>query len=193
MAAPFMKIEQTPIKDLLLLHRPIRKDERGFFARIFGADELQDAGRPTEALHVNTATSFQAGTLRGIHFQYPPSAEAKIVSCASGALWDVGIDLRPNSPTRFQWFGTVLRPELGLSMIVPEGFGHAYITLEPNTTAVYVVSAIYAPQHESGVRFDDPVLSIEWPIKPVVISEKDLAWGNIDQRMHELDEGFRGF
>lgn len=187
-----MKLESTPIKDLYLLHRPIRKDERGFFARIFGEDEIEAAGRPTKAVHVNTAMSLHAGTLRGIHFQYPPFAEAKIVSCASGALWDVGIDLRPKSPTRFQWFGAMLRPELGLSMVIPEGFGHAYITLEPNTTAVYVVSAVYAPQHESGIRFDDPALSVQWPIEPSVLSEKDLAWGSIDQRMDELNERFRG-
>jgi dTDP-4-dehydrorhamnose 3,5-epimerase len=76
-------------------------------------------------------------------------------------------------------------------MIVPEGFGHAYITLEPNTTAVYVVSAVYAPEHESGIRFDDPALSIEWPMEPSVLSEKDLAWGSIDERRDELNERFR--
>jgi dTDP-4-dehydrorhamnose 3,5-epimerase len=185
-----MKIEPTPIEGLFVLHRPVRRDERGHFSRVFGADEIAAAGRPTQAIHVNTSTSVKVGTLRGIHFQYPPYAEAKIVSCAAGAIWDIGIDLRPGSPTRFKWFGTTLTPDNGLSMIVPEGFGHAFITLQPNSTAVYVVSAVYAPKYESGVRFDDPLLGIKWPVEPTVLSEKDLSWEFIEKRMDELEAGF---
>lgn len=185
-----MKLEKTPIEGLFVLHRPVRWDERGFFSRLFGANEIADAGRPTQAVHVNSSTSVEVGTLRGVHFQYPPHAEAKIVSCVSGAIWDVGIDLRPGSPTRFQWFGARLTPENGISMVIPEGFGHAFITLEPNSTVVYIVSAVYAPEYESGARFDDPILDIQWPIKPKVISVKDQAWGLIENRMDELDSGF---
>ena len=185
-----MNIESTSIEGLSLIHRPVRQDERGFFSRIFGADEIEKAGRPTKAVHVNTSTSIKAGTIRGIHFQYPPYSEAKIVSCVAGAIWDVGIDLRPDSPTRFQWFGTTLTPENGVSLIVPEGFGHAFITLEPNTTVVYVVSAIYALSYESGLRYDDPTLGIHWPIEPTVLSEKDRAWGLIENRLEEINAGF---
>ena len=116
-----MKLEETPIEDLYVLHRPIRKDERGSFSRLFGEDDIAKAGRPTNIVHVNTSTSVEAGTLRGVHFQYPPFSEAKVVACTSGSIWDVGVDLRPDSPTRFQWFGEVLTPENGKSMIVPEG------------------------------------------------------------------------
>lgn len=185
-----MKLESTPIKDLFILHRPVRRDERGTFTRLFGADEIAAAGRPTNALHVNTSTSINVGTLRGIHFQYPPYAEAKIVACTAGAIWDVGIDLRPGSPTRFQWFGTILTPDNGLSMVIPEGFGHAFITMEPNSTAVYVISAIYAPHRESGLRFDDPGLGIKWPIDPIVVSEKDRAWDPLEHRIDELNKEF---
>ncbi|QJB28855.1 dTDP-4-dehydrorhamnose 3,5-epimerase family protein [Limnospira fusiformis] len=185
-----MKLDSTPVKDLFVIHRPIRRDERGSFTRLFGADEIAAAGRPTNAVHVNTSTSAEVGTLRGIHFQYPPYAEAKIVACTAGAIWDVGVDLRPGSPTRFQWFGTLLTPENGLSMVIPEGFGHAFITMEPNSTAVYVVSAVYAPQLESGLRFDDPGLAIQWPLTPNVISEKDRGWGLLEHRIPELDKGF---
>jgi len=185
-----MKLEKTNIDGLLVLHRPVRHDPRGFFSRLFGADEIAAAGRPTQAIHVNSSTSIETGTLRGIHFQYPPHAEAKIVSCAAGAIWDVGVDLRPGSPTRFQWFGTKLTPENGISMVIPEGCGHAFITLEPNSTVVYVVSAAYAPDHESGARFDDPVLGIKWPIIPKILSDKDCAWGMIENRMDELDSRF---
>ena len=185
-----MKLEKTPIEGLNVLHRPVRRDERGFFSRLFGADEIAAAGRPTQAVHVNSSTSVEVGTLRGIHFQFPPHAEAKIVSCTAGAIWDVGIDLRPGSPTRFQWFGTKLTPDNGVSLLIPEGFGHAFITLEPNSTAVYVISTAYALSHESGIRFDDPLLRIKWPIEPMVLSEKDRTWGLIDHRMDELDAGF---
>lgn len=188
-----MKLETTPIEGLFVLHRPVRRDERGFFSRIFGTDEIAAAGRPTQAVHVNTSTSVEVGTLRGIHFQYHPHAEAKIVSCLSGAIWDVGIDLRPQSLTRFKWFGTKLTPENGLSMVVPEGFGHAFITLEPNSTVVYVVSAAYAISHESGIRFDDPLLEIKWPTNPTVLSEKDRTWGLIEHRLDELDTGFSSY
>jgi len=185
-----MKLEKTPLEGLFVLHRPVRQDHRGFFNRLFGTDEIASAGRPMEAHHVNTSTSIAVGTLRGIHFQYPPHSEAKVVSCVAGSLWDVGIDLRPSSPTRFQWFGTKLTPANGLSMIIPEGFGHAFITLEPYTTAAYVVSACYAPAYESGVRFDDPMVGIKWPIEPKIISDKDCSWGLIEQRLDELSKGF---
>lgn len=185
-----MKLEPTPISGLFVLHRPVYQDSRGQFTRLFAAEGIAAAGRPTEAIHVNTSTSVETGTLRGIHFQYPPYAEAKIVACTAGAIWDVGVDLRPGSPTRFQWFGTKLTPGNGLSMVIPEGFGHAFITLEPNSTAVYVVSAVYALDYESGIRYDDPKLGIAWPIEPAVISDKDRAWEPIHNRCSELDAGF---
>lgn len=185
-----MKLESTPINDLFILHRPLRKDARGFFSRLFGADEIAAAGRPTQAVHVNSSTSASVGTLRGIHFQYKPHCETKIVSCVAGAIWDVGIDLRPGSPTRFRWFGTELTPDSGTSMVVPEGFGHAFLTLVPNSTVVYVVSATYAVSHESGICFDDPMLRIQWPIAPKVLSEKDRNWGLLERRIEELDAGF---
>jgi dTDP-4-dehydrorhamnose 3,5-epimerase len=185
-----MKLETTPIEGLFVLHRPIRRDERGIFSRLFGEDEIAAAGRPTKIVHVNSSTSSEVGTLRGIHFQFPPFAEAKVVACTSGAIWDIGIDLRPGSSTRFQWFGSLLTPTNGLSMIIPEGFGHAFITLEPNSTAVYAISAIYEPRVESGLRYDDPMLSIDWPITPKIISDKDRAWGNLEHRLEDLDQGF---
>lgn len=185
-----MKLETTPIDDLFILHRSLRKDDRGTFSRLFGEDDIELAGRPMKVAHVNTSTSKQTGTLRGIHFQYPPYSEAKVVACTAGSIWDVGVDLRPNSPTRFQWFGTLLTPDNGKSMIVPEGFGHAFITMEPNSTAVYVISSIYAPEHEAGICFDDSLLNIDWPIKPTVVSDKDRNWDPLKNRIEELDGVF---
>jgi dTDP-4-dehydrorhamnose 3,5-epimerase len=185
-----MNLETTPIKDLFVLHRPVFKDNRGQFTRLFAAEGIAAAGRPTQAVHINTSTSVECGTLRGIHFQYPPYAETKIVACTAGAIWDVGVDLRPDSRTRFQWFGTKLTPDNGLSMVIPEGFGHAFITLEPNSTAVYVVSSIYSIENESGVRYDDPALYIEWPVSPSVISDKDRSWKPVIDRIDEFNSGF---
>jgi dTDP-4-dehydrorhamnose 3,5-epimerase len=188
-----MKIEATELDGMYVLHRQVFNDKRGYFTRLYGAEEISTAGRPTQAIHVNSSTSLEVGTLRGIHFQYPPYEEAKIVSCTSGAVWDVGVDLRPNSRTRYQWYGTKLTPTNGISLIVPEGFGHAFITLEPNSTVVYVVSKIYTIEYESGVRYDDPKLNIKWPITPKVISDKDLSWQLIDNRIDEIDYNFNKF
>lgn len=185
-----MELTSTPIHDLFVMHRPVHQDSRGQFTRLFAEEGLAAVGRPTHAQHINTSTSVLAGTLRGIHFQYPPYAEAKIVACTAGAIWDVGVDLRPGSTTRFQWFGTKLTPSNGLSMVIPEGFGHAFLTMEPNSTAVYVVSTIYALDHESGIRFDDPTLNINWPIRPSVLSMKDRSWAPISDRMEEFNSRF---
>ena len=185
-----MNLESTNLDGVFLLHRKIHQDKRGTFTRLFADDELAAIGHPTKAFHINTSTSVFAGTLRGIHFQYPPYSETKIVSCVSGAIWDVAVDLRPNSETRFLWYGKTLTPENGNSLIIPEGFGHAFITLEPNSTVVYVVSAAYAIDHESGARFDDPLIGIRWPLEPIVLSEKDKNWNMLVNRIDELDSRF---
>ena len=185
-----MRFEETFLRGLFLISRNVHEDERGIFSRFFAADEFASAGRPIEAVHINSSTSNSQGTIRGLHFQYPPFAEKKIVSCATGAVWDVGVDLRPNSPTRFKWFGTELSPKNGISMVVPEGFAHGLITLVPNSTVVYVSTKPYSPDHESGILYNDPLLQIDWPLEPKVISEKDRSWGNVEDRINELNEAF---
>ena len=186
-----MELEKTKIEGLFVMHRPLRGDSRGVFTRLFGEDEISNAGRPTKAVHVNTSISKERGTLRGIHLQYQPYCETKVVACLVGSIWDVAIDLRPQSPTRFEWFGVNLTPDNGKSLIIPEGFGHAFVTLEPNTSVVYVVSNTYSLDHESGFRFDDPYLDIKWPIKPKVLSDKDKVWGKLSERIEELDQGLK--
>ena len=185
-----LKVRNTTLTGLLVIEKPVRKDPRGTFTRLYGQDELEKTGINISAKHVNTSTSTQAGTLRGIHFQFPPFAETKVVSCTSGALWDVGIDLRPRSPTRFKWHAELLTPDNGLSLVIPAGFGHAFLTMEPNTTAVYIVSEVYSPQHEFGLRFDDPKIGISWPRDPQVLSDKDQSWGYLDSVINELSIGF---
>lgn len=185
-----MKLQSTPISDLYVLQKDVRFDARGQFCRLYGFDEIKSAGRFTTAFHVNSSTSLKSGTLRGIHFQYPPFAEEKIVSCVSGSIYDVAIDLRPNSPTRFHWFGLTLDPGNGLSLIVPRGFGHAFLTLEPSSTVIYVVSDGYSFEHESGILYNEALINIDWPITPAVFSEKDLLWKPLEDRISEMDRAF---
>ena len=185
-----MRLEPTTINDLKILHRKIFADERGTFTRLFGTDEMSAAGRPTTVAHINTSTSTKIGTLRGVHFQYPPFSEAKIVACTSGAVWDVAVDLRPNSLTQFKWFGVELTPENGKSLVIPEGFGHAFLTLKPNSTLVYAVSEVYSPSNEDGIRYDDALLNIRWPIEPETISKKDLNWGDVSSRVDAINSNF---
>ena len=187
-----MKLEKLPLKDMFLIQRPVFNDERGRFSRLFDDDDFLNAGLNLKAVNINSSTSIKKGTLRGIHFQYPPFSETKIVCCTSGSIWDLGVDLRPKSPTRFDWFGIELNPENGKSLLIPDGFGHAFITLESNTTVVYVTTEQYSQKHESGIIFNDPLLKINWPIEPKTLSEKDKNWGNLDMRIEELNKGFNG-
>ena len=152
---------------------------RGRFKRLFLQDFLEDeiseAGRPT-SVHVNTSMSKEFGTLRGIHLQYEPYCETKVVSCLIGSIWDVAIDLRPDSPTRFQWFGVKLTPENGKSLIIPEGFGHAFITLEPNTSVVYGFKT-YALHRELAL---DLMIRLNIIVnKPAVMSTKIKLGGKL--------------
>jgi len=186
-----MQLETTPIEGVCVIQKRIFQDDRGQFCRLYGADEFSDIGLDTKAVHINSSTSTLKGTLRGIHFQYPPFSETKIVSCLSGAVWDVAVDLRPNSPTRFRWFGVELTPSNGKSLVVPDGCGHAFLTLAANSTVVYVVSNTYNIDFESGAQYDDPMLNIAWPIEPMVISDKDLKWKPLSSRIDELWNGFK--
>jgi len=181
-----MQLEVTPIEGVHVIHKRIFQDGRGQFSRLYAADEFANIGLNTRSVHVNSSTSTSKGTLRGIHFQYPPFSETKIVSCLAGAVWDVAVDLRPDSPTRFQWFGVELTPSNGKSLHVPDGCGHAFLTLADSSTVVYVDSNTYNIDYESGAKFDDPYLDIKWPPTPTVISDKDRSWKPLADRANEL-------
>ena len=181
-----MQLETTPIEGVHVIQKRVFQDDRGQFCRLYAVDEFARIGLDTKALHVNSSTSTLKGTLRGIRFLYPPFTETRIVSCLAGAIWDVAVDLRPNSPTRFKWFGVELTPSNGKSLLVPDGCGHAFLTLADSSTVVYAVSNIYNAQYESGVRYDDPMLNIAWPLEPQFISDKDLGWDSLANRSDEL-------
>lgn len=175
-----MKFNKTKLDGSFVIDLDKREDERGFFARLFCINEFDQNQADRNIVQVNNSLSRDKGTLRGIHYQLSPKSETKIVRCIKGSLWDVIVDLRPDSPTFLQWFGETLSAENRRMMFVPKGFGHGFITLEPDTEAIYFVTEFYSPEHERGLRWDDPIIGIEWPIEPVIISEKDRQHKDFD-------------
>lgn len=171
-----MIFTKTKIDGVFVIELEPRRDERGFFARQWCADEFARTGLNPVISQINTARSVAVGTLRGVHYQVAPHAEAKLVRCTRGAVFDVAVDLRAGSPTFRQWFGIGLDDESGRMIYIPEGCGHGYLTLAPATDLVYQASVPYAPKSARGVRYDDPAFNIIWPGPVKVISQQDLSW-----------------
>lgn len=151
------------------------------FGRVFCASEFGAQGLETTFVQANISSNVAAGTLRGLHFQREPHAEVKLVRCIKGAIYDVIVDLREGSPTRYRWFGIELSEDNGLAVYVPEGFAHGYQTLTDGAAAFYFVSAFYAPESEGGLRFDDPRLAVNWPRAVTELSKKDATWPLLDR------------
>ncbi len=179
-----MLFHPTKLPGAYLIDLERKGDERGFFARFFCTKEFGNQQLETNFIQVNNSLSAKKGTLRGIHYQLEPKSEVKIVRCIKGALFDVIVDLRPKSETFGQWFGAELSAENRRMMYVPRGFGHAFLTLEDDTEALYMVSEAYSPEYERGLRWDDPRFNIEWPITPEVISDKDKSHPLFDASYH---------
>jgi dTDP-4-dehydrorhamnose 3,5-epimerase len=179
---------QTPLPTARLIELEKRVDERGFFARAFCTREFEAAGLTSSFAQVNNSVSLRRGTLRGLHYQLPPAAEVKIVRCIRGSLYDLILDLRPDSPTFGQSFGAELSAENRLMMYVPQGFAHGILTLADDTEILYFVSDFYAPGLERGIHWNDPRFAIKWPIAPLEISAKDESWPNFDYTFHGTDQ-----
>ena len=171
-----MIFHDTELAGVRLIELERRTDERGFFARVWDPAELESAGLNPALAQASVAFNDRRGTLRGLHFQAEPHAEAKLVRCTRGAVFDVVVDLRRDSPTFRRWVGIELREDDGRMLYVPEGLAHGYLTLEDATETLYLISEPYAPDAARGVRWNDPAFVIEWPAKPTVISERDRSW-----------------
>lgn len=171
-----MIFSETKLDGAYILDLEKYEDERGFFARAFCQEEFEEHDLNPVVAQTNISLSKHKGTLRGMHYQVAPHQEAKLVRCTAGALYDVIIDLRPDSSTYTEWVGVELTRENHRMLYVPEGFAHGFITLADDTEVTYQVSEFYAPGAERGVRYDDPAFDIEWPIPVEVISEKDKHW-----------------
>ena len=168
-----MRFHSTPLDGAIIIDLEPASDERGFFARTFCSREFSNHGLVSSFVQSNTAVSSKKATLRGIHYQTHPFEEVKVVRCIAGAIFDVIVDLRPNSSTFAHWYGVKLDVAKRRMIYVPEGFGHGYVTLEDNTEVLYNVSQFYTPAHERIVRWNDPLFAIRWPLEPLVISSKD--------------------
>ncbi|MFC2085950.1 dTDP-4-dehydrorhamnose 3,5-epimerase [Bacteroidota bacterium] len=175
-----MIFTETKLSGAFIIDVEKRGDNRGFFARVFCRSEFEAHGLNAFVAQANTSYSKYQGTLRGMHFQRAPHEEAKLVRCTRGALHDVIIDLRPDSPTFQQWIGVDLTSENHRMLYVPEGFGHGFQTLVDDTEVTYLVSEFYAPQVEGGVRYNDPAFGIDWPGEVTVISDKDRNWPDFE-------------
>jgi len=171
-----MRFTETELPGAFLIDVEPREDDRGFFARTFSADELEAHGLEPAVVQWNLSFNYRRGTLRGLHYQLPPAAETKVMRCTAGAIFDVIIDLRTDSPTYGKHFGATLSAENRTALYVPRAFAHGYQALEDGTEACYHTGEYYMPGHERGVRHDDPAFAIEWPLPVSVISEKDRSW-----------------
>lgn len=169
-----------PDAGLFLLSNSQFRDDRGSLERLFAADELAAAGVIFEAVHINLTRTTHPGTVKGLHLQRRPHAEAKIVTCLAGRIFDVAVDLRHDSPTYGQWFGVELSPDKPESLLIPEGFAHGMQCLEPNSMVHYVYSASYAPAAETGVHPLDPDVAVAWPLPPqyLSLSRQSPPWLN---------------
>jgi dTDP-4-dehydrorhamnose 3,5-epimerase len=170
-------IAPTAIPDVILLTPRRFRDDRGWFAETYSSRSFAPALGNTAFVQDNQAFSAERGTLRGLHFQRPPEAQAKLVRVLKGSVFDVCVDLRIGSPTYSRWVGVMLTAEGGEQLFMPHGFAHGYCTLEPNTEVAYKVDSFYAPDCDAGLAWDDPSIGIEWPLpaKEVILSDKDRA------------------
>jgi dTDP-4-dehydrorhamnose 3,5-epimerase len=169
--------EESSIKGAFIIEPERIEDARGFFARAWCKREFEEHGLNPFLVQCNLSFNKSRGTLRGMHYQRAPYQETKLVRCTRGAVYDVIIDLRPESPTYLEWLGIELTEENRKMLFVPEGFAHGYQTLADNTEVFYPVSQFYSPESVRGVRWDDPVFAIKWPqTDDLVISEKDKSW-----------------
>lgn len=181
-----MRFLETDLHGAWLIDLEPLCDDRGFFSRTFCAKEFTTRGLETNFVQHSLSYSAARGTLRGMHFQAPPHGEVKVVECARGAIWDVIIDIRPQSPTFGHWRSFELTAENRRHLYIPAGFAHGFETLCHDTEVRYLISAFYEPSAASGLRYDDPAFAIPWPLPVAAISDKDQVWpdfaGTVQQR-----------
>jgi len=171
-----VKFTETKLKGAFLIDMEKREDNRGSFARSFCRREFETHGLNPHVAQANASHSLRKGTMRGMHYQKTPFQEVKIVRCTRGAIYDVIIDLRINSPTYQQWVGAELTADNYRALYVPEDFAHGFVTLVDDADVFYLVSQFYAPNSECGIRHNDPMFAIQWPEEIKVVSDKDNAW-----------------
>lgn len=171
-----MRFRETGIAGAWVIDPSFHEDNRGRFFRAWCSQEFAEHGIPFVPVQANMGLSARRGTVRGMHFQVEPALEAKLVRCTRGAMFDVALDLRPESPTYGKWYGAELTAENGRTLYVPERCGHGYQTLVDATEMYYMTSQFYAPGAVRGARFNDPAFDIHWPLDATVVSDQDRNW-----------------
>jgi dTDP-4-dehydrorhamnose 3,5-epimerase len=177
-----MQFYETKLKGAFIIEPEIIQDDRGFFARSWCKKEVDNYGINSDLVQCNISFNNKKGTLRGMHYQTFPHGEAKLIRCTAGSIYDVIIDLRPDSETYKQWFGTELSQENHKMIFVPEDCAHGFLTLRDNTEVFYQMSEFYHAEYAIGVRWDDPVFSIDWPDEVQVISDRDRDYPDFNVR-----------
>jgi len=175
-----MIFTETALQGAFVIEPELVRDERGFFARTWTDKEFADHRLNPRVAQGSISFNKLRGTIRGMHYQIPPHAEAKLVRCTTGTIYDVIVDLREDSPSRYQWLGVELTATNRLMIYIPEGFAHGYQTLEDSTEVLYQLSEYYHPESARGFRFDDPVFGVKWPLPLSVISEKDRSYADFE-------------
>jgi len=175
-----MVFTTTPLQGAYLIDLEKVEDHRGFFSRAWCSREFESHGLSGTFVQINVGFNIRKGTLRGMHYQVKPHAEVKVVRCTRGAVFDVIVDLRPESPTYKGWFGAELSAENHRMLYVPEGYAHGYLTLTDHAEIYYLASTPYAPESARGARYNDPAFGITWPGTVTTISEKDASWPDFD-------------
>lgn len=174
-----MRIIPTAISGLFEIEVDARTDERGLFARTYDSALFEGAGLVNHWPQCNTSFNERRGTLRGLHYQADPHPEPKLVRCTRGRIFDVAVDLRQDSPTRYQWIGIELDCDRRNGFYIPAGFAHGFLTLENSTEVFYQMGANYIPESARGVRWNDPVFAIVWPLQPAFMSERDASYADV--------------
>lgn len=181
-----MIFTETPLSGAFIVDLETREDDRGFFARMFCQHEFEDHGLEPVIAQANVAFSRRRGTLRGMHFQYPPTAETKYVRCTRGAVIDIIVDLRPESPTYLEHTSVELTEDNRRGIYIPRRFAHGYQVLTDDTETTYMVGEFYSPGDEGGLAYNDPRLGLSWPLPVADISDKDARWRPLDEMEPEL-------
>ena len=177
---------ETKLKGAFVIDLDRKQDARGFFARAFCQEEFKAHGLKPLIAQGNVAHNIRKGTIRGMHFQFPPAAETKLVRCTRGAILDIIVDQRPQSPTYLQHVAVDLNEDNQRALYVPERFAHGYQTLHDNTDTSYSVGEFYSPANESGILYNDPRLGLRWPLPVTVVSEKDQKFARFDEAESEI-------
>ena len=172
-----MNFQETSLAGAYLISTDKHSDKRGSFSRLFCAKEFTEASLPDIFVQINLSHNLKRATVRGMHYQLPPRSEGKLISCIKGHVYDVIVDIRPDSPTRNQYFSCELDAQDNRLLYVPEGFAHGFQTLEDNSTLLYGMTEFYEPGKDGGLRWDDPRIGVNWPLKTnLTISDKDANW-----------------